>query len=529
MRDIKKDNFFQATWFGNSLNKSSGIKLWVESDMVAILNQPAYTLKTPINWLDNPYKHRSWCWILNAFQWMDQLLARYKLTDDIEAIQKCALFFLDWIDFYIVKKQTGEFLWKDDAVSFRAFRIAIVSGYILSSDDYSLDQKKLVKEVLDRHFLELSDRKKFKSNNHGIFQMRALMSLLTMHPSIGDIDESGKYVVERLNWLWKKQYGSQNIHLENSTGYHQYIIKEFNDILHSPEMKRLKFIFNQADVDEVIENSKYFFHPNGIGTLFGDSNLTTQKHDLFFGDHIFNEAGYVFLAGNDASIDNSYMAIRTGFPNNAHRHSDDFSFEWSEKGQIIFQDSGRYSYDYENPFRVFVSSSKAHNTVTINNQNFPWWGDFVKNDFYEGAVKNFHSTSEQVVVVLNKDFPTLNTNFNREFVLKRGCSLEITDQLTSNEIIVCEQWFHLAEQFEYVDKDAKGRLIFESEILKLLVTPPQDADVMLLKGSRENTYQGWVSYREKEITPRWSVGFKKNGKEVQFKTYFKISDDEKRK
>lgn|GEM_PF-3506752 len=524
LSDEEVSKIFSSTWFGRSLVSGSGAKLWKDGG-VCILNQPLYKLEIPVDWLDDPYNHRSWRWILNAFQWMDQLLARFKLNQDEGAIQTCATYFLDWAKFYIVGEREGEFLWKDDAVSFRTFRLSIISAYIFGSGRYSDEEIGLTEDILHKHYLELSNPKKFKSNNHGIFQIRALMSLLTLHPSVGDVEESEKYVTKRLNLLWTRQYGTQNIHLENSTGYHQYIVKEFEEILDSPELEGLRFSFDKEKIKEVRDNTKFLFHPNGAGTLFGDSNLVQQEHEVVTGDHIFNEAGYAILAGSEATKNNSYLAIRTGFPSEAHRHSDDFSFEWSEKGQVILQDSGRYSYDYKSPFRIFVSSTRAHNTVTVDGKNYPWWGDFEKSDFYEGAVKQYSGGVNKSTILLSKGYGALGVSFDRKLEVVKGQSLAVTDVLKSKSERRYEQWFHFSELFDYLGEDEDGSLRFSSGVLNITVHPPSDVEVSVVRGQEAPIIQGWVSYKEKALTPRWSVCFfKKGAGKVVFLTSFEVLD-----
>lgn len=515
------DQLFSTSWFSRSLTNNSGAKLWNDGS-VMILSQPAYKLSLPINWLDDPHNHRSWRWILNAFQWMDKLLAEFKLNYSISSIEKCADYFFDWADFYIVKEQEGEFLGKDDAVSFRTFRLSIIAYYILNSGLYNSEQVELTNFVLQRHFVELSDPKKFKTNNHGIFQMRALMNLMMLHPDTGNINDIKKYVIQKLNWLWLRQYGDQNMHLENSTGYHQYIVEEFDQILGSPEFEGMKFVFNKLKVNEVKENSKFLFHPNGVATLFGDSNYVEQEHEIVTGDHLFNEAGYAVLAGNNESRNNSYLAVRTGFPSNAHRHADDFSFEWSEKGQIIFQDSGRYSYDYDDPFRMFVSSTKAHNTVTVNSSNFPWWGTYKKSDFYSGAISSYHGSVKLTKLTLSKEFSTLNTSFSRTFEIERGNYLRVLDVLRSDNENTYEQWFHLAEDFDYLGTAENGRLIFKSNKIRVEVITPKNTETVIVKGQSDPYLQGWVSYSEKTVIPRCSFGFKAKSKNFRFNTKFFI-------
>ncbi|WP_197038320.1 heparinase II/III domain-containing protein [Billgrantia saliphila] len=517
---------FSLTWFGKSLIPGSGANLWRQGS-VSILNQPPYKLDIPVNWLDDPFDHRSWRWVLNSFQWMDKLLSDFKNNKDEAAIQKCVNYFFDWADFYITKGQSGEFLWKDDAVSFRTLRLSIIATYIFNSGCFAEEKKELTREVVYKHYLELSDPKKFKSNNHGIFQMRALICLLALHPSVGNVEKDKAYAAKRINWLWEKQYGTQNMHLENSTGYHQYIVKEFEEILDSPEFSGIRFNFDKDKIQEVKGNTRFLFHPNGTSTLFGDSNFVRHEHEVVMGDYVFNEAGYAILAGNEPTKKNSYLAVRTGFPSNAHRHSDDFSLEWSEKGQVILQDSGRYSYDYNNPYRIFVSSARAHNTVSVDGGNFPWWGDFDKTDYYAGAVTFFRSGKLSGKLVLEKKFSKPDVNFNRSLEIKRGKSLRVIDTLRSSSIHFYEQWFHLAENFAYKGEDVAGHLIFETDSLILYVFPPENSEILVSKGQEQPFIQGWVSYQEKHIIPRWSFGFRKNElKKCTFDTMLEICEKE---
>lgn len=517
-------DFYERVFFGASLRKGGGSSKWVDG-AVCILNQPPYTMSLPVNWLDDPYKHRSWRWIFNGFQWMDILLAENKFQRNIRSIELCVEYFLDWINFYITQKNSGEFLWKDDAVSFRVFRISILAKYIfLNEGKYSEIQRKSVLEVLKLHYLELSDPKKFKTNNHGIFQIRALMSLLTLHPYVGDLDACKKYSVEKINWLWSRQYGVQNIHLENSTGYHCHILREFEEILLSPEFLGFKFCYDSNTIKKVKENTKYLFHPNGVGTLFGDSNYSRQRHDGVIGDHLFNEAGYAIMAGKSPGENNSYLAVRTGFPSNAHRHSDDFSFEWSESGMVILQDSGRYSYDYESDFRKFVSSTRAHNTVTVNGCNFPWWGDFKKSDFYRDSVNYYSGIENESTLILEKYFPSLEVNFIRKINYLKGERLQISDSLSSKKNNSYEQWFHFSKDFDFSGMDKIGRAIFKSSKIAVAVEALYESEIVVLKGQVEPFLQGWISYSEREISPRWSIGFKKEGEDCFFNVVFSLVD-----
>lgn len=510
------------TYFEINL-KPKNRNAFYENGGIYIQGRGAYEVKNGIDWLADPFEYRSWRWILNNFKWMDGLLYEYVHKGKKDAILLCVDFLISWYDFYILKKNVGEFLWKDDAVSLRSFRLAVIANYILNNDsECSENVKDLAKHAVKMHYEELTNEKRFKKNNHGLFQVRGLMTLSTLLSDFVDLEKAKEYSKEKIDFLWPQQYGEQCFHLENSTGYHQFALKEFSEILESPEFSGMDLVYNRSHLDRALDNTKYLFHPNGIATLFGDTKLIKKDLPIFSGDRIFNEAGYAFLAGSDKSKDNSYLALRTGFRSNIHRHSDDFTFEWSEYGEVIIQDSGRYAYDYNHPYRKFVTSTRAHNTITVNGKNFPWHKDFKEKDFYRGAVDHYESFANNSKITLKKEFFEDSVVYNRLIEFKKGSSLRVIDSLRSKEENTYEQWFHLAESFELEERSI-DMLRFSSSNLRLVVQVPRGVEILLCRGQKEPFLQGWISYGEQQLVPRWSFGFlKKQAKCAVFETSVKV-------
>jgi hypothetical protein len=493
------------------------------NNRLSILNFEPYLLDGDINWLDDPHKHRSWRWLLNNFKWADTLIYDYIYKKNNQSIKLTVEYFFSWYKFYITDKRFGEYLWKDDAVSFRAFRFSVIIDYIINSIEYNQNQKKDAINALKLHYNELINSAKFKMNNHGVFQIRALLTLTYMHSNILDHSTAEKYAENKLNELWLRQYGNEGVHLENSTAYHQIIIREFQEILQSEEAKNLKLIFKEEEIQMVIENTKFFYHPNGCTTLFGDTNFNKKQIPIYQEEKHFKEAGYLIKRKSCLNKEDSYIAIRTGFPSNIHRHSDDFSFEWSEDSQIILQDSGRYSYDYDDPFRVYISSTRAHNTITVNESNFPWWGRFNKSDFYTSAVNEKESNDERLIVKLNKKFREPDVFFERKITLIHGESLEIIDFIKSDNECNVEQWFHLNQDFQFEGLLENNIYLFSSNKINLEVKNIGGEAIDVVKGRISPSIQGWVSYSERTKIPRWSIGFfKDNSNTATISTIFKI-------
>ena len=84
--------------------------------------------------------------------------------------------------------------------------------------------------------------------------------------------------------------------------------------------------------------------------------------------------------------DCSYLAQIAAFHSRTHKHADDLSFVWYEGGRELLVDAGRYGYlgrldaaselgrqgfMYADPNRVYVESTRAHNTVEIDGLSHP--------------------------------------------------------------------------------------------------------------------------------------------------------------
>ena len=51
-----------------------------------------------------------------------------------------------------------------------------------------------------------------------------------------------------------------------------------------------------------------------------------------------------------------------------HQHEDALSFELSAYGERLITDPGSYRYNYDSPWRMFMVSSLAHNTLAVDHQ-----------------------------------------------------------------------------------------------------------------------------------------------------------------
>ena len=79
------------------------------------------------------------------------------------------------------------------------------------------------------------------------------------------------------------------------------------------------------------------------------------------------ESGYICISNSGTKVIFDIAEVGASYIP-GHAHADTLSFEFSHLGQRIFVNSGTSTYE-RSDLRHFQRSTKAHNTVTVNNEN----------------------------------------------------------------------------------------------------------------------------------------------------------------
>jgi hypothetical protein len=91
----------------------------------------------------------------------------------------------------------------------------------------------------------------------------------------------------------------------------------------------------------------------------GDEPIETNRAFPYAGH-------YVMRSGWDP--DQRFMIVDAGPFGTNHQHEDALSFELSAYGERLITDPGTYRYNYDSPWRKFMVSSLAHNTLAVDHQ-----------------------------------------------------------------------------------------------------------------------------------------------------------------
>jgi hypothetical protein len=258
----------------------------------------------------------------------------------------------------------------------------------------------------------------------------------------------------------------------------------------------------------------------------------------------FPQSGYVVIRdrwpeGPADYEDCSYLAQICAFHSRTHKHADDLSFVWYDRGVELVTDSGRFGYVhgaeqdsklaeegfwYSHPSRVYVESTRAHNTVEIDQRSFPRkgvrpygsallrWGRQDGVYFTESHVRHWRSLRHARMLIFNP-----------------GEWLIVFDWLWDNvkEPHSFTQRLHFAPELDADRFDHRVRLNLprgsaQLFVAPLLPTPLRDC----VHGQEQPELLGWISRREREMTPRWTIAYGVEGvPHHTFATLLTFGDD----
>src|SRR5690606_872956 len=125
----------------------------------------------------------------------------------------------------------------------------------------------------------------------------------------------------------------------------------------------------------------------------------------------FPESGYAIVR-NDWNTrplsEQLFLFLNGAFHSQAHRHADDLSILWYDRGRPILVDSGKYSYNRDS-WRDYVRSTRAHNTVEIDGEDY----SIRRKDAYGSALKGYQRFGNAFLLVAETRHAHVGVNHKR--------------------------------------------------------------------------------------------------------------------
>jgi hypothetical protein len=393
-----------------------------------------------------------------------------------------------------------------------------------------MTMQKLI-EAAVLHAQELSDPDKLAVGNHAYFQLVGLAAICKALPLLRRCSSDLEYIDRVFERVIAGQFNHEGIHREHSPDYHFFSLARLDAILKTGWFSLSEQ--SQRRVELARKNVTHMLHPDGTRVMFGDTERRSKKalraaDDPAMHSQIFYEAGYAMLKGraHDATSGPPWsLAFWAGderpgeqYPHGyGHSHSDNFTFEWFDRGNVVLTDSGKYSYD-SSQWREYFSSTRAHNTVEIDGKDF-------RNFTPDGVDPGIVAADGVVPMPFIHAFvrhKRLDIDHRRVLVLKPGEWLVVADLLKGAETHKYTQWFHLHENWRVQDQNTFFAAQNEMETLLVQSLSPAGISTAAVKGAEYPRIQGWMSPAYMILVENVALGFTTTDDESNLVTLFRF-------
>ena len=532
--------------------------------------RPTFGLEPPIDWEHLISVDRSWNFALNEWRPVNSILAAHTQSLESQYLTFSVAVADDWIaqNPYLpteIDSDVEDFGWYDMAVGLRVYRLAYMLDAACRDSSVPAAQiRQLWGSLLD-HFDYLSDDDNIAfETNHGLYQASGQFAAATRLAGFTPIAQFRQQAMSRLEHFIDQQFSSEGVHLEHSPDYHRNVVKVVAAI--APLGLSDEFPSLAARIQDSEKVLAWMVLPNRRLANLGD----TDYRDLSKGAAklsqppllryalsgglegsptsqrlgIFPESGLAVLRSGWPDSEHfdqaSYLAQQAGFHSRTHKQADDLSFIWYDRGTEILIDAGRYGYLgrtetgsdlwnqgfwYSDPKRIYVESTRSHNTVEIDGMSY----DRRQSPPYGSAIKRWGETADGLLFV-ETEAPQFESIFHsRLLVLNPGTWLLVFDRLLDDaqQDHDYRQWFHFAPDLTVQVDNGMLRVSgasLETDLAVVSLIPSVEPSAPVF-GQESPHLQGWWSKAGGVFEPTTSVNFSIHGEpSAMFATLFSFSD-----
>lgn len=514
-----KQVMFYQPWYGKS---KAGLTAAAEATLVGVYHPhrhvEEYRFSIPMDWSDDPFKDRSWRARLQSFNIIDPLLLEYEGTGDSRYLSAALEIVLDWNRHHVEEGLASSLAWADGPTGIRSAKIGWLYSQLVSQKDWQYSEREInsLRELALLHIGKVvSGEIELRMTNHGLFQVNGLMVLCSAFEFAEICDDVDEFVRVNLPSILRAQYSAAGVHLEHSPNYHSFATSKLAFFEESGLYEEFPII--RETRARALEVMYWLVDPSGNMWAIGDTFATAPRDAVIAqGDacelvgrldrkcvQVWSQDGYVSIRSPaDVPVeDASGLFFQASFHSNVHKHLDDLSFEWFERGERILIDSGPIGYRVSK-MRRYVLSTRAHNTIEIDNENFSRNNDYA----YGGAVKGVENYGTHVEVRGEVVHPDLGALHSRELYYQPGSWLAVRDTVDSVSARKFVQWFHLAPSAEFVSR-ADGEVRFRTGKGEVIFRGDHGCPSTLVKGDYEPRIQGWYSPSSGTVEPNYALGF----------------------
>ncbi len=484
---------------------------------------------------------------LQALNPIAYLAKAYQINGKTEYLDLAWNIIESWYEYNSTSSsENNPFTWYDHGSALRAENIiyfALVAEQANKMDTVKAD---LINKILLEHGLFLADEANYTANhNHGIFQDRALIYLSFFL----DNEYSNEWLSiakERLTAQQEFAFNEENVHIENSPGYHQTIMKIFVTI--SDFLIQFDDEFGQLLCNNILEQAEFLswmIKPNGVLAHVGDSGQIIGNYDYnTFEEYnssqltyagtlgaegiqptefskIYPQSGYLFTR-SAWEQDDTWSMFKSGYSSSTHKHADDLSFMLFSQGYDVFVDCGWYNNVTGDKWRDYCVSSRAHNTIIVDDNTYSTTTensskvgliDFELNEQYDYAL-GFNDMYDSGDVKIDRHYYSLNN------------AIILYDDIVSNKTHNYSQLFHLAEDItilSYNEKEVLLQIADTEYVVRIQQFGENVPSLEIIHGSSDTLY-GHLSKALNNLTESITLKYNLTSQNGEYVTLITIED-----
>jgi hypothetical protein len=532
------------------------------------IGEHRYTLAAPFDWNGPKGASRTHRYKINAWLMIGGLLMSHSTGGEEKTYNISKDIAMDWIDNHIFGQREDDFAWYDMGVGQRSCMLSYITyksimkfkpnifSWFFGKASRKLEEIFKLIVVSEIHMIELMDEERLAlHSNHGLFQMSGLLSLSETLPFMSSSKLCHSFSIKNIQKMLDSHFFKDGFHKEHSPMYHMFMTN------YLAQLRLAGWVEGNTNLDKLArkaeETASWYILPDQTILPLGDSKPnyplksaclfkinTNEKKKISAPEGFFHhkEGGIAILSTYTNNSPTEHLTFSAQFHSRMHKHSDDLSIHYCVFGKQYLIDSGTYSYQYDAPERMYIESTRAHNSLSIDGLNYSRF----RSDIYGSSLKLATQIGPYTLMegflhhrrlipssipnnkVKSSDSVSVDVKHRRRIFNVPGKFLVVLDEINSEEAHEYTQWFHfnpnlsIESESENILRVLDGNKPHSS--VHFIGEESCDLNVIILRGKKKPELQGWCSKDGTRLVENTAIGLQTTSKSSHLLTLFDLTN-----
>ena len=497
-----------------------------------------------LDWSEDPYDDDTWVFYFHSLRMVSFLMNAYELTSNTTYLEKAQWFIESWMEHNPChRQQASTRAWGDHSTANRISTLIYFWDHYRSSEIFDDEFASEFLNLLRIHGEFTAKDKNYSWGiNHGIYQDRALIQLAVLFPQFESSEEWLETSFSRLSLHLDSDVTPSGVHKEHSASYHYLVLHLFMSTSQFTHHYNISYDELDSTIYKMQEYLVHLAKPDGTLPLEGDSTANNvlgilesqilNEHLLYLVSNgnqgekivqdsvVYDDAGVAIFKNDWDDFPPIYFALFNRFHIvTKHKQSDDLSFVLTFQDTDYFVDSGKYNYDESDPYRIFVRSVFAHNSIAVDGESYDIQNS---NNIGKTVIEQYEIASNYSYVKASHTMYD-GVKITRTVIFFNDGAVYFHDQMKSDGHHTYTQIFNIGQDVNIDDTD-QNNVVLSSMIDNSSLTLTQlnqISDFESYMGS-DDPVRGWQSTTFNEVSPITTLNYQLEGKDVAFETVINI-------